>query len=151
MNIKTIAVLLLIATSLGSLQAQRREVKEEQLEAQRVSFITTQLDLSQEEAKVFWPVYEDYQKERKEIKEKRKTLEAEVENIETVTNDEAGDMIAKVLALEEQEIELKRRYVGKLEPTIGNKKIAMLFSLEREFRERVLRSLKRKMRDRRER
>ena len=57
--------LLLITTMMLtiSLSAQRggeRAERGEQIEQQRIAFITTELDLSVEEAQTFWPLYNDY-------------------------------------------------------------------------------------------
>lgn len=147
MKIVTVVLVWLVMSS--SIGAQERGIKEERLEAQKVSFITTKLDLSQEEAKVFWPVYDDYQEESRAIRSKLKELSSKVTSSADVSDQEAGSLVSQMLSAEEEEIQLKRRYVAQLEPTIGYKKIAVLFSLEREFREQILRNLKRKMRDRR--
>lgn len=147
MKIVTVVLVWLVMSS--SIGAQERGIKEERLQAQKVSFITTKLDLSQEEAKVFWPVYDDYQEESRAIRSKLKELSSKVTSSADVSDQEAGSLVSQMLSAEEEEIQLKRRYVAQLEPTIGYKKIAVLFSLEREFREQILRNLKRKMRDRR--
>lgn len=146
---KMVTVVLVWLVMSSSIGAQERGIKEERLEAQKVSFITTKLDLSQEEAKVFWPVYDDYQEESRAIRSKLKELSSKVTSSADVSDQEAGSLVSQMLSAEEEEIQLKRRYVAQLEPTIGYKKIAVLFSLEREFREQILRNLKRKMRDRR--
>lgn len=146
---KMVTVVLVWLVMSSSIGAQERGIKEERLQAQKVSFITTKLDLSQEEAKVFWPVYDDYQEESRAIRSKLKELSSKVTSSADVSDQEAGSLVSQMLSAEEEEIQLKRRYVAQLEPTIGYKKIAVLFSLEREFREQILRNLKRKMRDRR--
>jgi len=146
---KKCAVLVLTIIISASVQAQDRELKEERLETQKIAFVTTKLALSPDEAKLFWPIYNEYKSQHKSLKKDLRNIGLQAERMEELTEQEAGELINEMLSKEEQEILLKREYVGKLEPVIGNKKIASLFAVEREFREQVLRSVKRKMKNRR--
>jgi len=48
---------------------------QEKIEAQRVAFITQELDLTPDEAKVFWPVYNEYDAKRHEFKKTFKNIQ----------------------------------------------------------------------------
>ncbi len=48
--------------------------RKKQIEARKVAFITSELNLSPEEAQVFWPVYNQAQAERKALREKHKAM-----------------------------------------------------------------------------
>ena len=48
--------------------------KRKKIEIQKIAFITKALDLSSEEAQVFWPVYNNFSDEMKTIKERRREV-----------------------------------------------------------------------------
>ena len=63
-----VTVLLALAVSLSAM-AQKKDHKgpdHERFEAEKVAYITQQLSLTAEEAQVFWPVYNQAQKEQRE-------------------------------------------------------------------------------------
>jgi hypothetical protein len=48
--------------------------RKEQLESQKVAFITKQLSLTIEEAQRFWPVYNEFQQKKEEINRNKRQL-----------------------------------------------------------------------------
>ena len=73
---KTILLISLIAMTTISIAQQKRMIKDgdrkEEIEAMKVGFLTKRLSLSPEEAKTFWPVYDQYQAELNKIREARR-------------------------------------------------------------------------------
>ncbi len=51
--------------------AQRKSGRGEEIEAYKIGFLTQKLDLSPQEAKVFWPIYNNWQKEQAEFRKER--------------------------------------------------------------------------------
>ncbi len=66
----TIVILLMVTSSSLFLQAQAGTF--DGIKSMQVAFITNYLDLTSDEAEAFFPRYNDYQRERKEIKLKYK-------------------------------------------------------------------------------
>ena len=58
---------LMFTINLSAQREGKRAERIEKIEQQRIAFITTDLDLSVEEAQAFWPLYNDYQSMKKEI------------------------------------------------------------------------------------
>ena len=56
---------------MGNQPGERRE----KMEAQKIAFITKQLELTPDEAKVFWPVYNEYDAKRLELRKSFKNRE----------------------------------------------------------------------------
>ncbi len=111
---------------------------EKRLNAMRVAFITQELDLSSDEAKVFWPIYDAYTAERKTLrKEKRTTRKSG-----NITADEAEEMIEGSFENDAKEIELKKKYYGQLKSVIPVEKVAKLAQAERTFRNKILKAAK---------
>ena len=139
--------LLLIATLMFTinLSAQRegeRAERIEKLEQQRIAFITTDLDLSVQEAQAFWPLYNDYQSMKKEIWTERKV---ETEKIFDMTDEESRIMLSQVMDAKRRHINLEIEFMNKLDRVLSAKKRLKLIRTEREFKQFVLKRYEKRM------
>lgn len=117
----------------------------EKVEALRVSVYTYTLALTPDEAKVFWPVFNKYQLELKEIKKEEKKLKKQVyENMGTMTDKELTEAIDKLLGYEEQEIQLKKKYTEEFKKVLPIRKVILLPKAELEFKKLLLNKIKEK-------
>ena len=77
MNRIVITILLFIFASSSSFAQERkgegREMRN-RIEAQKISYITQKLDLSPEEAQQFWPLYNELEKKKHDIRDRSRTL-----------------------------------------------------------------------------
>ena len=64
-----IAVVLTIAASSASAQPKDKGNWHERVQAEKIAFITAELELSPEEAQVFWPVYNQLNAEAKALQQ----------------------------------------------------------------------------------
>jgi hypothetical protein len=145
MNAKTILLLMAVFT-MGIVNAQdkkgERENKKEELEAQKVAFITTKLDLTTEESKVFWPVYDEREKEIRDVRKKIREKAKDGKDMDNLTDEEVKKMMEEVITLKKEELEIEEKYNKKLQELIPVKKVAKLYVAERKFNEEVLRAWK---------
>ena len=95
----------------------------EKIQALKIAFITQKLDLTPDEAQKFWPVYNRYEVELKQMIRDNKT------NPDIIDGDE------KVL-------NLRKRYRSEFIRVIGQPKMNELFKAENEFRGVLLKRLK---------
>ncbi len=115
--------------------AQDHRERYEQIEAIKVAFITSKLDLNTDEAQKFWPVYNNYQKELMELMKKRREDRQK-------TNIDPNDKINADLAYESRMLDLKKKYKKLYLKAIPPEKILLLYQAEREFREHLIKQLK---------
>lgn len=115
--------------------------KKEKIETQKVAYITTQLDLTTEESKSFWPVYNEYvtNKEaiRKEFKNKYK-----LESPDSLTEAEAKERITAELKMEQDLLDIKVEYSTKFMTILPATKVMKLNKSEQEFKKVLLKMLK---------
>ncbi|KPQ10676.1 MAG: hypothetical protein HLUCCX10_15605 [Algoriphagus marincola HL-49] len=115
-----------------SVQAQRRGIDRERLEAARIAFITTRLDLSPEQAQNFWPIFNEFNEQREE-----KLKEIADLNPSTSTNlmskEDALSRIQKRFELQRKLIEDEEAFVQKAATVISYQQILQLNSINREF------------------
>lgn len=117
-----------------------QENKREKMEALRVGFITQELELSPTEAEKFWPIFNQYQNEQKQLRESY------------VGKKDGGDdeiSADKQLEFEQKRLDLRKKYHAQFKTVLGEQKLSKLYDSERRFRERALQQLKkrREMRD----
>ena len=70
MNFKTTLIALLCPLFIFSQNLS--EKKRDKIEAQKVAFITTELDLTSVESQSFWPIYNEFSEDMLEIHNQRK-------------------------------------------------------------------------------
>ncbi|MBK8515151.1 MAG: sensor of ECF-type sigma factor [Saprospiraceae bacterium] len=123
-----------IATSQDNYMKDKMKNK---VKSQRVAFITQQLDLSEVEAQKFWPIYNGYQADMKQIKSSM-----DFNRGNELTDKESEDLLYSMLDMKSKEIELQKKYIQKLKTAIPAKKIVMLFKTERDFKEKVVSNIR---------
>ncbi|MBK8055046.1 MAG: hypothetical protein IPK35_17685 [Saprospiraceae bacterium] len=122
---------------------QSRDRVKDKIKAQRVAYITDQLDLSETESQKFWPVYNAYTTELENLKSS-----LDIQFKRDLSDKEAEDMLTSMLDGRAKEIEIQKRYVQKLKSAIPAKKIVMLYRAEREFKEKLISGVRERRKER---
>lgn len=139
MKIKIILPLLLLFGF--TVFAQGYKEKRDQVKALKVSFITTELNLTAEESAKFWPVYNAFDEKQFEIRHGRmrsviKKLDAA--GLDKMTEKEANAYLDQLGTAEEELLNLRKKMVADLRPVIGPVKILKLKKAEEDFNRKLL-------------
>jgi hypothetical protein len=131
----TARVLVALATVAVPVTAQTvketLEVTRQAVESQRRVLVSGALPLTDAEAKAFWPLYDDYEKERRRIDERSNRLVADfVASVATLSDSQAKAMLAEALAVDERRLELRRQYVGRMGKALPPRKLIRFFQIE---------------------
>lgn len=113
------------------------EILREKIKADKKLVVAVNMDLTESEAKGFWPLYEAYQKDLEKINERLGNLVltyADAYNQGPVANDAAKKLLNDALAIEEAELKLKRAYMPKLEKALPDWKVARYLQIENKIR-----------------
>ncbi len=117
-----------------SLIAQVNGPAKERIAAKRVEFYNKELQLSGEESKAFWAIFNEYEKEKEHMKK-----EFQKDNKPELMSDaEMEDFLDRRFDAEIAQIELKRTYYHKLKKVISVRKLAMLPRVENKFKRALL-------------
>ena len=97
MNKITIAkIFLLASTSVMSQQYSKKE-KIQRLKAQKVAFITNRLELTSNEAQLFWPVYNDFFKKKEELGNQKRAVTRDLQtNWQTYSEDKKTEQLQQL-------------------------------------------------------
>jgi hypothetical protein len=146
MNIRILAkislCILLAATSV-SMMAQSQEQIEKFQEEQR-KYYTEKLELTAEESKAFWPIYDDFMNRKmKLVEDERNIWSYAHKNAENLSDKEILETQEKAYNLKEKQLELEREYYqGKFHEVLPAKKVLKLGKVEWDFRRYLLRKLR---------
>jgi len=117
--------------------AENMQILREKIKADKKLLVATNMDLTESEAKGFWPVYEEYQKDLTAINQRMgKLIESYAVDYRanTLTDDKAKLLIDELVAIEQAEAGLKASYVPKLSQVLPQKKVARYLQIENKIR-----------------
>jgi len=113
------------------------EILRQKIKADKKLVVAANMQLTEAEAKGFWPVYEAYQKDLAAINDRTAKVivkYADAYNKGPVSNETAKKLLAEYLAIEDSEVKLKHSYVPKLEKAIPETKVARYLQIENKIR-----------------
>jgi len=118
--------------------------KSERVESFKIAYITNKLELTPQESEKFWPVYNQYQREKKDLRSNFKNRS----DINKMSETEAEKLIENNFIKEEKVLELKKNLIIELKNVVSAKKIVMLHLAEREFHRELIGRVKNQKRNR---
>jgi hypothetical protein len=113
------------------------QILREKVKADKKLLVATNMELTESEAKGFWPVYEDYQKDLTAINQRIvKLVESYAADYRanTLTDEKAKKLVDELVAIEKAEVGLKASYVPKLSKVLPQKKVARYLQIENKIR-----------------
>jgi len=140
-NSLVIALLFMLTASFLHAQPQGRD----KIENMHTAYLTEKLNLSPEQAKRFWPVYDQYHADLSELQKQRKTNAQIVKNAGGIDNMSDGDvqkLVSNEIDIKSRELDLHKKYVVKFQEVITLKQVAKLFIAEEQFKLYLLNQLK---------
>ena len=111
--------------------ADNMQLVKEKIKADKKLLVAENMELTEKEAKAFWPVYDSYQKDLGKVNERLlKLIDEYAQNYNTMTDQAAQALTAKYLAIESDRIKMIQSYVPKITKAVGSKKAARYLQLE---------------------
>lgn len=116
-------------------QGQSHEERREKYRSEKISFLTSNLELTPTEAEKFWPVYNQMEKERWEAQTARRELETRVRESEESLSEKMIIQLTKDYAGSTQkEGALLTKYNEVFLKILPPKKVLKLYKTETDFR-----------------
>lgn len=133
-------VVLMIGFSL-SVFAQAGKLSDEkrkEFEAQKIAFFTQEMELTPEEAAMFWPLYNEMQQKLRVENDKIRNLTCKKDKDTPVaTEEQAKKNLKTVLDAEQALCDIKKEYTDKLLKVLSAKKVWMMIEAEQKFRHQL--------------
>jgi hypothetical protein len=121
----------------GDKPASNLEIVHEKLKADKKLIVAKYMELTESEAKKFWPVYEEYQNDLKKSNERLLRLlesyAADYRN-KSLTDEKAKKLLDEWIAIEQEEGKRRSTHAPKVLQALPAKKAARYLQIENEYR-----------------
>lgn len=110
-----------VAQNLESQQTTKYlELLRQDLRTQKTAIVTEAMDLTDTQSEAFWPIYEQYSSEMREVWDGRvANMKLYAENYQRMTDDMARQLARRAFQLDEQRSKVVKKYYGRIEKAIG--------------------------------
>jgi hypothetical protein len=135
----TLTLLLMIGLiGLGFAQQFRggmSDADREKLESAKIAFITNRLDLSADQAKEFWPIYNEYEKKKFETRTRlmREGYRMSNRGQNDLSAQQSEELIKMHLKSREEDLSNEKAYIEQLKGVITGRQILRLLSIDESF------------------
>ncbi|TDB64616.1 hypothetical protein [Arundinibacter roseus] len=121
--------------------AQRKSEEEiRKIQDAKIAIITNRVNLTPEQAKDFWPIYNEFSKQKRSMhREMRQLINTREDGR---SDDQVMSNLKEVQALKQKELELEKEYQAKFLTVISAKQLVELYKAERSFNEMLLQRLR---------
>jgi len=109
----------------------------DKVKADKKLVVAANMELNDADGKAFWPIYEAYQKDLQTINDRlSKTIlaYADAYNKSTLTDAQAKQFSDEALAIDQDEIAMRKTYAARLSRVLPGKKVARYLQVENKIR-----------------
>ncbi len=132
-----LATLIAIPAFAQEKPASNMEILRQKIKADKKLIVAANMDLTEAEAKGFWPVYDAFQADLDQLNLRLGRLinrYAEVYRTNALTDETAKSLLDEAIQIEQAEVSLKQAYVPKLAAVLPATKVARYIQIENKIR-----------------
>ncbi len=132
----------LLLLLLPTIVAQAQQPKDK-IEQYRIAFITKEVDLTVDEAKLFWPLYNKYRDELEAIRASKK-VDFNTLDMAKISEEEAEKKAKEIFAMKQSELDIQKKYYVEFKKVITAKKALLLIKADADFKKKLVELLQQK-------
>jgi hypothetical protein len=144
-------MLFILFACLGSYAfAQNSNERRNEIESYKIAYLTQKMELSPEEAKVFWPIYKNWQTEQMNLRKERlqKMISyRKLDEIESLSDSEVQTLIANELDIKQKALNIEKKYYNLLKSKLPIKTVGKFYRAQETFKKELLNRYKGGRRD----
>lgn len=117
--------------------ADNLQILRDKIKADKKLLVATNMELTESEAKGFWPIYEGYQKDLQKINQRIVNLldsYADDYRAKSLTDAKAKKLIDQAVAIDQAEANLMSAYAPKLSEVLPARKVVRYLQIENKIR-----------------
>lgn len=114
----------------------------ERLRAMRAAYLTERIGLTTAEAESFWPVYNAMQEEMDDVRDQKRQIFDSHRGDADLSESSESEILRDVnlmLELEQEELDIKKKYHQRYLEVLSARKVALLYHSEEMFKRELLR------------
>ena len=126
-----LSVLFFAATTMAQNTNDYMEVERAALKTEKKALVAEAMEFTDEESKVFWPLYNEYNEKQYIINTKvYNTIVEYAENFDTLTDEKAIELWNESMKQRDELLKLKKTYFKKFQKILPGKKAVRYFQVE---------------------
>lgn len=141
MRTKLTALMLFCALVCANAQTDLKNMTEQEFRKQKQEYLIKELALTQEDAKEFFPLYEKFQKEKKQIYDENQSL---MDRADIAGEEEYRQIINRLLDLQIMSDELEKKYYNEFSKILSYRQLFRLNKAEASFQKYLLKEMSRR-------
>jgi hypothetical protein len=134
---RTLLLLFILPLQVLLAQPPDAEEKIEKVQAAKVAYITSRLNLNTTQSQAFWPVFNEFEAARRKIRFQMKGLHREAKHGQQ-NEEQMKASIRRRLALRQEELDLEKQYAEKFMKVLSAEQVSELYESEKEFTKLLL-------------
>ncbi len=126
-------------------RAQNRQSTMEKMEARKITWISNKLDLSSDEAKIFWPIYNDYARELGKLRKERASKMIsfrKIKEIDELNDQQIEELILQDFNFRQKTLNLEKKYYNRLKANLPLKIIGKFYRAQEAYKKELLQQYK---------
>ena len=134
--IASVIVILAAVALVPSANAQDAwiELLRSDFQADKVAILTAAMQLTDEEAKVFWPIYREYGVELNLVHDRRiELIKAYASKFMELSDDAAGELLDEWFGIQQDLLKLKKKYYKRVQKALDTGIAARFIHVERQI------------------
>lgn len=141
---KQLTIIIALLLSVSVLQAQhKKEEKLEKVRSQKIAFLTQKMNLSPDEAQVFWPVYNEFSAQKEALNKKKRDAMVELKQKWTDATDSQKEAVAdQLIAFRMEEAKLDQSYHAQFKQVLPIDKVLKLYQAELQFKNYLMKQIR---------
>ena len=140
-HVLTVLIAVLLAAT-GAAWAQDKpadnmQILRDKIKADKKLLVATNMELTESEAKGFWPIYDEYQKDLQKLNQRiANLLDSYADDFrkKSLTDEKAKKLINEAVAIDQAEVDLKTAYAPKLSKVLPMIKVLRYLQIENKIR-----------------
>lgn len=133
-----VCLIFFVAATTAMAQTKSNKISEAEFRKAKQEYLTRELDLNDKESKAFFPLYEEFQRKKKEIYDENQQL---MERADIAGEEEYRKIINRLLDLQIMSDELEKKYYDKFAQVLTYKKLFKLNKAESAFQKHMLKEI----------
>ena len=110
------------------------ELLRSDLNAQKRQIINETMQLDDKQARIFWPIYNDYEANLDKLGDEKLAIVQEyATNFLTMTNEKADELAQRVMTLDDQRMALRRKYYDLMKKSLPAILVVRFFQVENQI------------------
>lgn len=130
-TITAIIVVVGVAVTAGAQVKDEIELTRSVIQTERQAIVGASLELTDEQADLFWPIYREYRNEMATIGDRTVAqITSFADNYDNMTDAMASEMIDEFFAIEQAELKVRKKYAKQLRKVLPAVTVARFIQIE---------------------